>query len=96
MTLDIRHWGICITCLQQSSCLGFQNSGKTGRAVWDCNEYESVAAEHFSQTRSAGQGAAREVTPAGIFMGLCSTCDTREHCSLPFREGGVWFCGDFR
>lgn len=95
MTSEIRHWGICITCLHRSDCLSFQNGCRAGRAIWDCNEYETTTAERTPDRSAAQEPAPVEDTPAGNAMGLCSSCAGQADCLLPFRQGGVWFCGDF-
>jgi hypothetical protein len=95
MTSEIRHWGICITCLHRASCLGFHNGCKAGRAIWSCNEYEPAATEQSYPVQSDTELSAQEISPVGIVMGLCSNCTNRNHCRLKIREGGVWFCEEF-
>jgi hypothetical protein len=95
MTSEIRHWGICITCLHRGSCLGFHNECKAGRAIWSCNEYEPAAAEQTDPAQSGMERSIQDAAPVGVVMGLCSNCAKRKHCRLTIREGGVWFCEEF-
>ncbi len=91
MSLEIGHRGICVTCLQREKCLGFKNSLKKGPAIWDCLGYEPAVSERPDAERSRNA-----VAPVGIFMGLCSDCTSQEDCCFPFREGGIWFCENYR
>ena len=89
--------GLCSTCDNAPTC-GYLPSRQG--PVFHCEEFSAYTPPEVRNRRpSWGVAAANNPTTAAATpngrLGLCSTCDHWETCTLSGSEGGVWHCEEF-
>jgi len=93
--------GICVNCNNRSECLSYQNSLRSGRPIWNCEEFDdSVPAMKSDSVNRKKKNVLNEPDDCndkipGRTMGLCTNCGNRKTCMLPSPTGGIWHCEEY-
>ena len=85
------HRDLCSTCSHAEAC-GDRSTPQS--PIFFCELFEV-----FAPPPAPAAAAAREsVAPqdAGEYKGLCVNCDSRDTCTLPKPEGGIWHCEEYQ
>lgn len=91
--------GLCSTCANAKTC-AFRR--KRGFDAVFCEmfdpidpEVEAVAAGSNAVGGDTGTDVSRSEDGLERTKGLCMNCAHRDHCALPYPEGGVWHCEEY-
>ena len=101
MPKQVECQGLCSTCNNAASCTLSRDSD---RPVLECEEfdsYELLLPKTVGHPNSRPKDVATDVgseedVGSDNYIGLCKTCEERESCEFPKREGGVWRCEEYR
>ena len=94
------HRDLCSTCSHAETC---GNRSTPQRPIFFCEMFEVFAPPpaatatrlRRAATAAAARGPASQ-QDAGHYKGLCVNCDSRNTCTLPRPEGGIWHCEEYR
>lgn len=93
--------GICVTCNNRTECLSLQNSLRTDRPIWHCEEFDDFVpgmksdSANIKEKNSFKKPDYNDDIIPGRTMGLCINCDNRKTCMLPSPTGGIWHCEEY-
>jgi len=79
-----KHNDLCLDCIHREECI---YRGRNHGPVHDCEDYESSGIPVDRPVEKVARPAT---------LGLCATCENRDHCTLRKPEGGVWHCEEYR
>jgi hypothetical protein len=72
--------GLCISCAHTQTCPYHKAASKV---IIQCEFFQLDLLDLTTHTTHDS------------LQGLCATCDSATHCTLPGRKQGVWRCNDF-
>ncbi len=91
--------GLCATCNNVATCF---HRRRYDQPVWQCEEFDDSDLVVGSQTNNGNSPNMNEAESlsdndknSSLFIGLCSNCKSRNFCTYPKPEGGVWRCEEY-
>jgi hypothetical protein len=89
---------LCSTCNYRSDCVRRKHHNQP---VLYCEEFDDYQRSHRKPASGFGEYEPKEMTDLSTLssartMGLCAFCESRETCTLPKTEGGIWHCEEYR
>jgi len=103
MKAQPQNTSICQTCVYVSECIHHRNSQIACKPIWFCENFDNrppphaVENEKIYSVAQASQSSKSDIeTIPGRMKGLCINCYDRALCKLPVRDGGVWYCEEYR
>jgi hypothetical protein len=82
---------LCVTCNNSATCMYLKNKKSP---IYECEEFDGYAVPPTESMPFLSP----KVEKAGNaeFKGLCVNCESRETCTFPKSEGGIWHCEDYK
>lgn len=92
---------ICSTCNHAPGCA--HRMRNAGVPIWECENYDdyvrlngTFVGGDAASAAAPGRSRPRDGDALLVeYRGLCKNCATREYCSFPRPEGGVWHCEEY-
>ncbi len=90
--------GLCSTCVEALTCTFPKVQGQP---IIFCEEFDGYLRNGHEENPDVEAILSHvNVKPrakkAKVFQGLCSNCESREACTFPKAEGGIWHCEEYR
>ena len=87
--------GICGVCALDGTC---EPADRSSARIMRCEQFQpdpDLVCEMVTSVITSRTYGASDFDSVN-HMGLCTNCEHRGDCAFPRREGGVWYCEEYR
>ena len=88
---------LCTTCNHGPTCVRRKHHGKPVLFCEEFDDYQPSAPKPFRAFADYGPEEKAEASrlSSARLIGLCAFCESRDLCTIPKKEGGIWHCEEY-